>query len=1814
MQLSFYNNRNGVCALTAALLLAWNPVGAEEKSSCAVIKASNYSFSLDPQDNKSSNADRERKNLSDGIKSGSEARSIWTVRELQNKPLEIKFSFTASVNLKSVKIYYFRWVKGYGIKQITVYGLTPDGEKNIMGGIRPDQPYELPSGEPNYALFDIALDSSNAVSEVIIQIAGTSYIGLTEVEFCGFPAKSAMRQPSESVPNDNPFECLKKNISLEPTLKLFRQDVNHDGVEDIILENGQMLYVIDAGCGAVVNYAYDKHSKVNLVKPRSRNNWGGVFADSLWPSPQKELNMPDANQKEWNTAIYNSEIIENTPDRIKVKLSRQGVGGMFQWLSFEKVYTLEKDSAALRADYRFINGKDNVVPVNYGVWLQAGLGSETEPFKIFYSSAIGAISHKIDKELWNYGPVRGWAGIVTDSGRGCAVVNDFKYMLCDYFWSDSSKYTTLECKYNRYPVKAGESFDFTTWFVPFYGIGVPASVTPAMTGAFELGKRYLLKNFPPEFNIMLKPSAPGKYAIKSEVKRLPDEKWETLSFITCELPPVPSASALKFSPVQGGTYLLRVSVFEFGREIFNMEHMIILDKSSGDYVMSALPKMPVPGQEGKEKRDLNYNSTEYVTPHVKWAKPFAPGSPKVLFLSLKRGGIREAVELAERFDMEFDTSYIAGFTSRALYDLGAYYAMLNSSDCLAELQKMLQNNKYDCFVISSNLWKYLNEGIKDNILRKVNAGAGLVLLEPLYLPGPLAADFSLPLKPEIVKGRWDVRKSHPVTDGIPFDALPETLALKYSTQGDVLASVCGQPLVSIWNYGRGRVAAAAWYVESRDRTGYYAENSARTFLPNLLYAGNGDCSFNYWEYQLSLLAKMIYWTAGKDFRICGTKMNASNNKLEFELISKKSHLEAIIELTIRDKFYKIETVKEITVKLNEGPNSIEIPFAAPTLTGIHFADVIVRNGKATEWWGSVAFKTGADSIIQNITAEKSIWKRGEDFRCTVLASGNKKNIKLFLIDSCGRIFAESSKPVTDKEIQFTFALKGCAGIEFKAVARILDGTQVIDEKSAGFIIYESPDARKLQVAFGWPTISLEGTQEFLMKPYWAILKELGATAVKVFKSDMQSEVDTARELNLPLLCSPSVITTGGKFPATTKAEMGKFGLIRTPCLSKPGFQDELEKGNAAISLQEKYGVLYRSGPDEANSINVWDGCFSADCQSEFRNWLKIQYGTLEKLNLEWETSFSSWDQVIAMDGKEAKGRNSFAPWHDHRTFNEWNWQRSLESIVRGMKKADPALRYSLSGTMETNAFNAWDWVRMMKVLSAVEGYGGEQTVEQRSFKQEKFLWLTWIGYNADEQLLTWQIFDSLFQGATGFCIFNGKFYVNPDFSLPRGAIALKNSLRKVGQGIAETIINAEYEACPIAFHYSPASIKTDWMLNMDQAYYAEVKGVKTLLSDIGADYDYISYLQLENSDILNRKYKILYLPLSSSLSAAEVEVVRAFVKNGGILIADMLSGEYSVHGRGLKAHPLDDVFGIDSTDSKVESCDALINGLPDGGIINIRGLNVPVKYFAKGVKCASANPAAEVQFKGKSYPAMLVNRFGKGIALYTASDIFSTYGNWKEMRYFNKNMPQTSIIAGIIKSLFQAAAIKTGITPVTEDGSLLVATKCYLRKNSQVYIAGLIRDYSISQNIDNKIHDVRVKLFDTFHCYDMLEGKYLGQTDSLKCKIGPFTHKVLALLPYKVEALNITGPDCAAAGSQLAFNILVKTSYAKPAMHTFYIEVFAPDGKKEDAYSGIQFADSGRYDLLIPLPLNAAQGKWRITVVDVLTGTRANAYFNVVAE
>src|SRR5678810_1465775 len=173
------------------------------------------------------------------------------------------------------------------------------------------------------------------------------------------------------------------------------------------------------------------------------------------------------------------------------------------------------------------------------------------------------------------------------------------------------------------------------------------------------------------------------------------------------------------------------------------------------------------------KNDITY-STAMATPHVPWATKLPQGPIKSFFIPSIQYG-RDMVELMQRIQLEPTTDSIDSSWDINCWGIGDYYGHEYRGDrddfqtVYGYVEKDLTGNaQYEVMVIPGIIgWSRMTRATRDAILRRVQEGAGLVLLHPFV--GDVKGH---PFKGDEPAGDERIWEISPLT-GIPDDTVNE---------------------------------------------------------------------------------------------------------------------------------------------------------------------------------------------------------------------------------------------------------------------------------------------------------------------------------------------------------------------------------------------------------------------------------------------------------------------------------------------------------------------------------------------------------------------------------------------------------------------------------------------------------------------------------------------------------------------------------------------------------------------------------------------------------------------------------------------------------------------------------------------------------------------------------------------------------------------------------------------------------------------------------------------------------------------------------
>ena len=925
----------------------------------------------------------------------------------------------------------------------------------------------------------------------------------------------------------------------------------------------------------------------------------------------------------------------------------------------------------------------------------------------------------------------------------------------------------------------------------------------------------------------------------------------------------------------------------------------------------SLQKIDLSTQDGAGKIDaspFNLLTRDVATPHIPWAVPHALGPVNVLAIPKHR----EIVELSQRLSLDYATwtkfePADAGAGGHAgLNDLyyGRHPRGLTAS--YGELKAKLGNN-YDCVLIGPQRWgrtfdwQGLPESLKETVLGMVRQGAGLVYVRPL---AKTRRD---------LESRTDQQMAIPASlvAGVPFEGL---------TVLD--QDMKDQDWLQCFSLGAGRVAIVDYQSESfghweGERS--FRRGMASPFTPDVTYDYRAKPLF--YEYYQSLLAKLVLWAANREGPVSLAAARFDDGHLRAEIRNDGDDREVDAEIVVRDADNNEEFVCARRLPLEAG----EVQFSqlvSGLKSGGHFADLWLKQDGKTLTWGSTYFQTVSHINITNITTDKPSYEKGDTVQGRLVLDGKlpaSVMARIDLTDSLGRVLRRDQITVADtNEIPFQVSLAGEEAILHTLQATLVQEDVVVCAKTVDIIIRKEPAPDDFKFYFWTPSANNSMPSRYMLNDFYrkgfdvAFIGYLYAQGPEQFRPLLLNTVRA--NLDVALFAFSLAGWDAGSDPTAT---------VSLRCLTRPEYRDGMFKVlKQHASVAEHFPVYGYGLGDEAGICgHGQDFCFSPTCLEYTRGYLQSRYGSLHALNREWGTEFASWDEVSPMTKPDARAHGNIAPWVDHRLAMEDMFAGLVKESADVIRTQDAGARVGAEGITGGGMYGSngesstvgYDFGKIIPAgkfwIAYFQHY--PQIEFLRSFASPDSVLGTYAtpfeeapgGYFEDawqnEQTARFVPWFGLFNGMNATMYWGAMqtewhgFY-SPDFKPTPWSRHITETIAEIKSGIGKLILNCRRDNTGIAIHYSPESFHVQ-TIQGGRERVESPKAFCRILEAIGLQYDFVSRQQMAQDKL--SQYKVLILPYSYAISAEEAEQIRAFVANGGTVIADGAAGTRDGHGK-----------------------------------------------------------------------------------------------------------------------------------------------------------------------------------------------------------------------------------------------------------------------------------------------------------------------------
>ncbi|MFH0964572.1 MAG: alpha-amylase family protein [Planctomycetota bacterium] len=1233
---------------------------------------------------------------------------------------------------------------------------------------------------------------------------------------------------------------------------------------------------------------------------------------------------------------------------------------------------------------------------------------------------------------------------------------------------------------------------------------------------------------------------------------------------------------------------------------------------------------------------------EVVSDHIAWDKPSLYGPMRVLFIT-HRNGMREVIEVCERFDIDREVAGVekSNRFSSALTPMQTEAWKYTDEKSMEGIFRGRLARNYDCIVVAGIEWRILPEWIRAAILGKVKAGAGLVCRlhgEPdEALKG--AMENKLPSAPDL--------SAFPVA-GLPAFSRFETLEKLAKAQ------------IEFSTFGKGRIVELKGTPSTTENWGF---NGLQVLTPE---CGESFPDFHplHYDYYQALVGHLMSWAAGRSpsARVVAdpplvTLSRESLGSVDFSIES-DADLDADLEFVLRDSNYGdvlASAKKSASLARGRGTVSFDVK-GVPA--GTYFADLWIRQGERTINYGSLLVKVESATAIADLSLEAASFSKDEPVKGTVGIKGMREGLELILRqrDNFGRLVAEKALPVDSEKLSFELEANSALTVVQTVEAALSASDETLDVKRRAFT-YRDVFFPRDDFMFVFYQSATGGS--YLTTVLAKACHDKGADAWTFAPSNGDHNLLFSGGAALAnLYVGPMVYGRGTSGKNKTFVDMNQFwklprtqyGIARNPCLTDPAYVEA-----ARITYSEEGAcfapvapAFYNLGDESVYAPHGGDDdlCFSETCVKDFQDFVRADYGSIDKLNAEYGTSYASFDEVFPVPLEKALADPALAPvWIDHRRHSDMVWARHIARVRGWLQESAPGVRVGYEGAGDTGhgprngALTATDYYRLARSMDVNGMYHWPYQLDVvRDFSEPgALIGGGWFGgyeqmWRAGHDPLTqgWWVWNGALRGANSIWAFDGLggnhwSVVAPDFSFYDYFGEPLKQARVLKEGVGKLLMSYSRANDGIAVLYSPSSMLLASLEDQKDGFWDSADSVPIVLEETLFQYKMVASPQIEGGELGSGAYRALYLPCAQALSDKEVARILDFARKGGAVIADLRPAVADEHGKPRSRGALDELFGVRQKTDK-----------PDLTSSDVKVVDVALAREIDAMPALRRDASLALD-GGKALgdaggvPAVIVNDYGagKGILL-----------NMRLVDYVRS--PRDSIAR--FSDEESARKTKTLITELLKLSSIRCEIAlapyvpgCHVHRFqsadarligldwvAQPFLPGapVLEPFDPEKGKENartlaqvaaRKREVRLDLPKEAHVYDVLSGTYLGLSGSVARTVSPSAPQLLAAFPYKVDSLEMKlASEALQPGERLTVEMTLTTDGAvKPVRHVFRVEFADPSGNPVGCYALNLTAEAGRAECVLPLALNELAGKWTISARDVATGTRAQASFVV---
>ena len=1441
---------------------------------------------------------------------------------------------------------------------------------------------------------------------------------------------------------------------------------------------------------------------------------------------------------------------DNNGDYLLFKV--KGNSGIYSYLTITREVRLDASRPVVKFAVSYHNDPNSVGVMQIYPWMHHHIGfSPKDTFFISSPDGVREIPRKeISTDSMWYNPTRGFMALTSGDGRGIASRMDYPNLRSYYSWSQGLERATFEWRLFPITLKQDETFVHKYNIVYFQGIDSPGDVSVD-------GDVLQLK---------VEPAGKAKLRVASKGV-LYGKKWQWKlergdvkgMFAVCATGETADGNVIWEGDMPNGVSVWRMTLTDGDKKMY-AEVPFSADGTFAGYRMADEAPRIIPAnfdvKRGATEEYIQTISHDYMTPFYPWCVPAVHKEIRALAL-VPASGMREVMELEQRFGIKCDTLYI---NQGPPFINGDFNGADLDPQSIAVIRNKIAKEKYD-LVILGGLFsgKYLPGKTGERLAQMVREeGVGLIIVNTDGLDDTMKALLPAFDGKTAQPAPCKAVAAHPIISGFSPELLGRQRANRKFASGGIIEAN-GNTLLSAVEAGKGRIVVFDYPVHAN--YGIVNGGTLTPYTPLGAEPGN-SFDYDYYEYFLALVGRAALWCTHRDEAMAAVeKIDVSPSGLvSLRLKAMPKVAPATMEVVLNDAYGReiCRTAQEPRI----WNNSIEAHLPQGLLGGVNRIKVrLLDNEKKV--LAFAAAQINGNYAVPNVR----IWKpENGKMKVRVDATNGAGTIEMALFDGLERLCESKSVPLAalwNGEISTERMLSnaGWLVVEIRDEKRNVRSVRKVAVKGARPHDDTKHDYRVVCAGL----MSRFAVPYYIQKYYFKYLRDLGVTHMEEDKPYHNASEFSGFYIYKHALggMAESRVAMGESRDGYNSTRNKKF-LVRKRDFANPEFlKAEENKITSAISQFVSTAGDWIMIDEDEYSIDGLDYDFSDYSLNAFREWEKSRYGSLEKLNAQWCTNYKDWSEVVPetlLESQERKDHNH-SSYVDHRLFNNHTVATAWRFYKGILNREEPKALMSISGTRPAAPYGGNDYYQLGQVLDMLFSYPNYvmQYPTHLAFFPDKQIF-PWLGYREDDaDKLFWWMFQT---ARGGMCIFSASSMVRHDLSdYYTTGHAMKNALAPIIRGRGQ-LLSWTPRPAKIAVHFSMPSKHAARVVGLAKLQDESYRGFLQMLEEANLPHTLIASQQIENGELTPERFNLLILPCSIAISEKEAEHIKAFVKNGGHVLADALPGVMDGHGRLLAESPLSSLFGvkISGLEMTKPSNDSML------AFSAMAGTPVQKKAFGKGKATLLGG------FPGDIYMFMSDN---SGQEIYR-----------KKAAYSRAVLTEIAANADVPPSVVTEAEQEGRIQALEYDGN---GGECYL----------VIKPSGVVKNAKLKLPQKR-------HWFNSLTGEKLADGDSVTMTIA---HPVILAGFNEIPPI----PECTVQGDGVCGGSL---TFSVPALESirqvFHFEFFAPDGAPLHHYDGNAENNGGKSaQFTLPLALNDASGEWKVVITDACTGRVTSKTFVV---